>query len=214
MMTSSTGIRKTCCNGGSFFGKIPPEGEHSEGRFRSQQELEAENARLCAELELWREENTLLADMLARRFDEEIDSKEPKGEGRSLIEIVIMEARAAPRLRSIQGLWQNGCKGTRGAERRPGRMTDFIRQEGLLPPDLIDHLIERAPTEIIQYQERLRAGFEIPSWHDFLESFTPEDGTAGEDDGFIPLAVLDVERMTERILSGQDVREPSLRYAA
>jgi len=133
---------------------------------------------------------------------------------RHLIEIVIMEVRAAPRLRSIQGLWRNGCKGTRGAVRRPGRMTDFICQEGLLPPDLIDHLIERAPTEIIRNQERFRAGFEIPSWHDFLESFTPEDGTAGEEGDFIPLAVLDVERMAERVLSGQDVREPFPRYAA
>ena len=133
---------------------------------------------------------------------------------RHLIEIVIMEARAAPRLRRIQGLWRNGCKGTRGAEKRPGRMTDFIRQEGLLPPDLIDHLIENAPTEIVRNQERFRTGYEIPSWHDFLESFTPEDGTAREEEDFIPLAVLDVEHMTERVLSRQDVREPSLRYAA
>lgn len=93
-------------------------------------------------------------------------------------------------------------------------MTDFIREEGLLPPDLIDHLIEHAPTKIIRHQERFRAGFEIPSWHDFLESFTPEDGTAGEEEDFIPLAVLDLEHMTERILSGQDIREPSLRYVA
>ena len=72
-------------DGGGFFGEIPPEGEHSQGRFRSRQELEAENARLRAELELWREENTLLADTLARRFDEEngeIDSEELEAEGR------------------------------------------------------------------------------------------------------------------------------------
>lgn len=72
-------------DGGGFFGEIPPEGEHSKGRFRGQQELEEENARLRAELELWREENTLLADMLARRFEDEngeIDGEEPKGEGR------------------------------------------------------------------------------------------------------------------------------------
>src|SRR3546814_8775807 len=37
--------------------------------------------------------------------------------------IILVEARAAPRLRTVEGLWR---KSTRT---RPGRMTDFIRAE-------------------------------------------------------------------------------------
>ena len=96
-----------------------------------------------------------------------------------LTEIIIMEARAEPRLRKIDGLWRTGCKGTRGATKRPGKITDFIREEGLLEADYIDELVENAPLEIVRNQERHRAGIEIPSWHDFLERFTPEDA---EDD--------------------------------
>lgn len=40
--------------------------------------------------------------------------------------IVAMEGGAAPKLKKIQGLWRNGCKGTRGAVARPGAMTAFI----------------------------------------------------------------------------------------
>lgn len=70
--------------GGGLFGDLLPEGEDRGGRFRSRQELEEENARLRAELAALREENTLLADMLAERFDEdngEIHGEEPDGEG-------------------------------------------------------------------------------------------------------------------------------------
>lgn len=40
--------------------------------------------------------------------------------------IIAIEAAAKPKLTAIQGLWRNGCKGTRGAEARPGSMTVFI----------------------------------------------------------------------------------------
>jgi hypothetical protein len=48
--------------------------------------------------------------------------------------IIAMEAGAEPRQaerraagqKAIEGLWGMGCKGTRGGEKRPGRMTDFI----------------------------------------------------------------------------------------
>jgi hypothetical protein len=89
--------------------------------------------------------------------------------------MVVMEPRAEPRLERIQGLWRNGVKGTRGGKGRPGRMTDFIRQHGLLPGDEIDRLVESAAKEILQNQHRFANGLEIPDWHDFLESFTPED---------------------------------------
>jgi len=91
--------------------------------------------------------------------------------------IIIMEARAEPRLEKIQGLWRNGIKGTRKPDKKkPGKMTDYIRQEGLLPADEIDRLVENAPQEIIQNQEAFANGHEIPEWHDFIEAFTPEDG--------------------------------------
>jgi hypothetical protein len=52
--------------------------------------------------------------------------------------IIAMETMAKPHLTAIQGLWRNGCKGTRGAEVRPGSMTEFIearRRLRVLPDD-------------------------------------------------------------------------------
>jgi hypothetical protein len=93
--------------------------------------------------------------------------------------IVVMEARAEPRLEKIRGLWRNGVKGTRGGKAKPGKMTDYIRQHGLLPAAEIDDLATRMPTEILEKQRAFAGGLEIPSWHDFLEAFSPEDA-AGE----------------------------------
>jgi hypothetical protein len=62
--------------------------------------------------------------------------------------IVVMEARAEPRLTAIQGLWGVGCKGTRGSVKKPGRMTDLIRDEHLLPAADIDRLRRRTPLEL------------------------------------------------------------------
>lgn len=45
--------------------------------------------------------------------------------------IVAMEANAAPNLTAIQGLWRNGCKGTRGGVAKPGAMSEFIAAERL-----------------------------------------------------------------------------------
>ena len=67
--------------------------------------------------------------------------------------IVVMEARAKPRLQKIQGLWGVGIKGTRGGDKRPGSMTQFIRDEGLLPAEVIDKLITDTPKEIVSYQQ-------------------------------------------------------------
>lgn len=89
--------------------------------------------------------------------------------------IVIMEARAAPNLTAIEGLWRNGVKGTRGGEKKPGRMTDYIREHGLLPADEVARLWAEAPTMIEGNQEAHKLGLEIPHWHDFIEAFTPED---------------------------------------
>lgn len=67
--------------------------------------------------------------------------------------IVVMEARAKPRLTSIEGLWGVGIKGTRGGDKRPGSMTQFIRDEGLLPAEVIDKLIADTPKDIVSFQE-------------------------------------------------------------
>jgi hypothetical protein len=45
--------------------------------------------------------------------------------------IVAMEANAAPNLKTIQGLWRVGCKGTRGGVAKPGAMSVFISAERL-----------------------------------------------------------------------------------
>jgi hypothetical protein len=66
--------------------------------------------------------------------------------------IVLMEARAKPRLRNVDGLWRKPVLGRRGATPRPGSITEFIRERGLLPPAEIDHIIETAPTELIAFQ--------------------------------------------------------------
>ena len=62
--------------------------------------------------------------------------------------IVLIEARAAPRLRTVEGLWR---KSTRT---KPGRMTDFIREEGLLPADEINRIIANAPADLVAFQNR------------------------------------------------------------
>jgi hypothetical protein len=64
--------------------------------------------------------------------------------------IVLVEARAAPRLHTVEGLWR---KSTRA---RPGRMTDFIRHERLLPAEDIDRIISEAPLDLIQISGRRR----------------------------------------------------------
>ena len=66
--------------------------------------------------------------------------------------IVLIEARAAPRLRSVEGLWRSTVKGRRQAEGRPGSMTQFIRDQGLLAPDEIDRIIARAPRDLLDFQ--------------------------------------------------------------
>lgn len=67
--------------------------------------------------------------------------------------IVLIEARAKPRLRTIDGLWRKSTKGLRGREARPGSMTEFIRAEGLLPANDIDAIIANAPADLIRFQD-------------------------------------------------------------
>lgn len=82
--------------------------------------------------------------------------------------IVMLKARAAPRLVSIQGLWRREVKGSRGGEPHPRSMTAFIRHERLLPEEEIDCLMQTVPTEIMESQRQFHAGYPIPSWEEFL----------------------------------------------
>ena len=66
--------------------------------------------------------------------------------------IVLMEARAKPRLRNGDGLWRRPVLGRRGATPRPGSITEFIRERGLLPAAEVDHIIATAPTELLAFQ--------------------------------------------------------------
>lgn len=68
--------------------------------------------------------------------------------------IVLMEARAAPRLTSCQGLWRKAVKGTKGGTPRPGSMTEYIRLKELLPLDEVDAIVEHAPKELQAFQDQ------------------------------------------------------------
>lgn len=61
--------------------------------------------------------------------------------------IILVEARAAPRLRTVEGLWRRSTK------TRPGRMTDFIRRERLLAEAEIDAIVADAPTDLVRFQD-------------------------------------------------------------
>ena len=81
--------------------------------------------------------------------------------------IVLVEARAAPRLRTVEGLWRRSTK------TRPGRMTDFIRAEALLPETEIDAIIRDAPADLVRFQDiaALVPLAERPAMSDWLETF-------------------------------------------
>src|SRR5690606_30472756 len=102
--------------------------------------------------------------------------------------IVLMEARAEPRLRNIDGLWRKPVRGMRGATPRPGSMTEFIRQEGLLPAEQIDRIRSNAPADLVRWRDamaELDAGrTPISRW------VTVFDALAGDNDEPSPLPAL------------------------
>lgn len=59
---------------------------------------------------------------------------------------MLMEARAAPRLRNVEGLWR------RSTRTRPGSMATFIRSEGLLDAAEIDAIVAEAPADLLDFQ--------------------------------------------------------------
>ncbi len=94
--------------------------------------------------------------------------------------IVLVEARAAPRLHTVEGLWR------RSTRARPGSMTAFIRDEHLLPADEIDRIIRDAPLDLIRFQDVaavIPLG-ERPTMGDWLDRFHaafPERGRGQSD---------------------------------
>lgn len=81
--------------------------------------------------------------------------------------IVLIEARAEPRLRTVEGLWRRSTK------TKPGKITDFIRGERLLPEAEIDAIRRDAPTDLVSFQNA--AGIvplsERPTMEEWLDSF-------------------------------------------
>jgi hypothetical protein len=65
--------------------------------------------------------------------------------------IILLEARARPRLLKVEGLWRSSTR------TRPGSMTEFIRREGLLPLNEIER-IQRVPEELVRFQEAFKLG--------------------------------------------------------
>jgi hypothetical protein len=59
--------------------------------------------------------------------------------------IVVMETRAKPYLKTIEGLWRRPTKGVRGAVAKPGDMTRYIREHRLLEPHSVDELVASTP---------------------------------------------------------------------
>lgn len=108
-----------------------------------------------------------------------------------LARIVIMEARALPRLLAyaeekgwprgkgipiVEGLWRQGTKGARGAERKPGKMTQFILEQRLLPEAVVLHLQESVPSELRARNDAAAAGKPVESWRAFLKRVLGEAG--------------------------------------
>lgn len=65
--------------------------------------------------------------------------------------IVLLEARAKPRLVKVEGLWRTSTK------KRPGSMTQFIKEQELLPVAEIER-IQQVPTQLIAFQEAYASG--------------------------------------------------------
>ena len=85
-----------------------------------------------------------------------------------LCRIVIMEARTKPSLTKIEGLWRRPVKGTRGGIKKPGSMTEYIREQGLLPAVQIDNLIRLTPTVHLTQADFARDG--VSNWSQWVDN--------------------------------------------
>ncbi len=83
---------------------------------------------------------------------------------KELRRIVRLEARARPRFKTeaMKGLWGRDNK------KRPGSMTRFILEHGLLPATEVARIIAETPTELVAYQEAYRNGQQVPPFGAWL----------------------------------------------
>jgi hypothetical protein len=63
---------------------------------------------------------------------------------------------------------------------KPGSITEYIRQRGLLPSEEIDRLVAHVPTQIVAYQESFAQGEEIPTWDQFFCSLSDDSESESE----------------------------------
>lgn len=99
--------------------------------------------------------------------------------------IVLIEARAEPRLRNCDGLWRKPVLGFRGATPRPGSMTQYILEQKLLPSDEIDEIRALAPASLTRFQEAAssEAIGERPELSEWLRLFEMRDRGAFDVEG-------------------------------
>lgn len=81
--------------------------------------------------------------------------------------IVLLEARAKPRLTTTEGLWRKSTK------TRPGMMTDFILAEGLLSKAAVEK-IQQVPAALIAFQKAFALGQDSIPLGVFLHREFPE----------------------------------------
>lgn len=79
--------------------------------------------------------------------------------------IVRLEARAKPRFKTaaMKGLWGRDTK------KRPGSMTQFILDRGLLPAGEVARIIEETPRDLVAYQEAYQSGDAVPPLGSFIQ---------------------------------------------
>ena len=70
------------------------------------------------------------------------------------------------------GLWRKAVKGHRGATPKPGSMTEYIREKGLLEGELIDALITLTPTHHFTAADFERDG--LAGWQDWIRRITDQ----------------------------------------
>jgi hypothetical protein len=75
-----------------------------------------------------------------------------------------MELRAKPRLTTTEGLWRKATKA------KPGMMTSYIEQRGLLPKEEIEKIRDAVWTEIVDFQQGYAQAKEAGTVDQFLEN--------------------------------------------
>ena len=83
--------------------------------------------------------------------------------------IVLLEARAKPRLDTVEGLWRSSRK----KAGLPGSMTQYIVNKGLLPQEEVER-IQRVPDVLVQFQKDFMSGLTTNTFGQFLHQEFPE----------------------------------------